>query len=437
MHPDAKIVWLGNSITYYWQRHGGHGYDDVLPVWNEYYAPYHALDFGFIGDTTSSLIWRLDNGQVAGLHPQLAIILIGANNFGRVHWDAAMTIPGIEAVVENTHERLPGAHILLLGVLPSIRSPWVDAQTKATNAALAQHYAENPTVTFMDIGYVLETNGQADPNLFVDPRLTPPEPALHPERRGHAAHRRHAGAGGAEVCEVSYLPRAAATKARISSGDFFPGAVSTPEDTSTPGAPVWRDGLRHIARVEPARQQPGLGRAEGSEQRPIRLNCVAAGSCRPRRRLRLHHIAIRKLIGGREIRGTRHAELAPDRAAKTVPQRRHRGRGAHGPAGYPARLSCKTASISSKLGFTNSPTRSGPPWARAESIPASTGRDVTRRGREEHEAQIIRASLHRGVKRLGAIDPADLDLGHAILAAMAAAAAAGSAAPVIGRPTTM
>ena len=182
--PDAKIVWLGDSITYYWQRHGGHGYDDILPVWNQYYAPYHALGFGFIGDTTSSLIWRLDNGQVAGLHPQLAIILIGANNFGRVHWDAAMTIPGIEAAVENTQRRLPQAHILLLGVLPSIRSPWVDAQTKATNAALAQHYAGSPTVTFMDIGYLLETNGHADSNLFVDPRLTPPEPALHPNAEG-------------------------------------------------------------------------------------------------------------------------------------------------------------------------------------------------------------------------------------------------------------
>ncbi|MDR3504702.1 MAG: GDSL-type esterase/lipase family protein [Acidocella sp.] len=183
-HPDAKIVWLGDSITYYWQRHGGHGYDDIQPVWNQYYAPYGALDFGFIGDTTSSLIWRLDHGQVEGLHPQLAIILIGANNFGKVHWDAAMTIPGIEAVVENAHHRLPGAHILLLGVLPSIRSPWVDAQTKTTNAALAEHYAGSATVTFMDIGHLLETNGRVDPNLFVDPRLTPPEPALHPNEEG-------------------------------------------------------------------------------------------------------------------------------------------------------------------------------------------------------------------------------------------------------------
>ncbi|OYV26045.1 MAG: hypothetical protein B7X08_03360 [Acidocella sp. 20-63-7] len=182
--PDAKIVWLGDSITYYWQRHGGHGYDDIAPIWNRYYAPYQALNFGFIGDTTSSLIWRLDHGQVAGLHPKLAIILIGANNLGRVHWDAEMTIPGIEAVVTNTHHRLPGAHILLLGVLPSIRSPWVDTQTTRINNGLAQHYARSPTVTFVNVGPELTVNGHANPALYVDPRLTPPEPALHPDAGG-------------------------------------------------------------------------------------------------------------------------------------------------------------------------------------------------------------------------------------------------------------
>ncbi|WP_297442805.1 GDSL-type esterase/lipase family protein, partial [Acidocella sp.] len=120
----------------------------------------------------------------AGLHPQLAIILIGANNFGRVHWDAAMTVPGIEAVVSGVHHRLPGAHILLLGVLPSIRSAWVDEQTVATNAALARHYGGSAVVTFMDVGDVLERNGKADASLYVDPRLTPPEPALHPDAQG-------------------------------------------------------------------------------------------------------------------------------------------------------------------------------------------------------------------------------------------------------------
>jgi hypothetical protein len=185
-HPNARIVWLGDSITQYWQRMGTLGYNNILPVWNEYYAPYNALDFGFVGDTTSSLIWRLDHGQVAGLHPQLTIILIGANNLGRVHWGASMTVPGIEAVVANAHARLPDSHILLLGVLPSIRSPWVDQQTAIINAALAEHYAGSPVVTFVNAGHVLLRDGKPDPALYVDPKMVPPEPALHPDATGMA-----------------------------------------------------------------------------------------------------------------------------------------------------------------------------------------------------------------------------------------------------------
>jgi lysophospholipase L1-like esterase len=184
VQPDAQLVWLGDSITQYWQRQGTNGYDNIMPVWQKYYAPYDALDFGFVGDTTSSLIWRLDHGQVAGLHPKLAIILIGANNLGRVHWGAPMTVPGIEAVVTNTQERLPAAHILLLGILPSKRSPWVDQQTVLINNALAVRYAHDAKVTFLNAGTVLLKNGVVDESLFVDPKQTPPEPALHPDAAG-------------------------------------------------------------------------------------------------------------------------------------------------------------------------------------------------------------------------------------------------------------
>jgi len=185
-NPSAKVIWLGDSITQYWQRQGTMGYDNILPVWQKYYAPYGALDFGFVGDTTSSLIWRLDHGQVAGLHPDLAIILIGANNLGRVHWGAAMTVPGIEAVVANTHKRLPDAHILLLGVLPSVRSAWVDEQTIVINKVLAANYAADPVVTFVDASPVLTRDGKADPALYVDPKEVPPKPALHPDAEGMA-----------------------------------------------------------------------------------------------------------------------------------------------------------------------------------------------------------------------------------------------------------
>ncbi len=183
-HPDARVIWLGDSITQYWQRAGGHGFDDILPVWNKYYAPYDALDFGFVGDTTASLIWRLYHGQVAGLHPRLAIVLIGANNLGRVHWPASMTVPGIETVVSLTQEKLPQSHILLLGILPSIRSAWVDRQTRIINTELAAFYAHDPTVTFVDAGRVLLRDGKPDPALYVDTRLYPPRPALHPDAEG-------------------------------------------------------------------------------------------------------------------------------------------------------------------------------------------------------------------------------------------------------------
>jgi len=184
--PDARIIWLGDSITQYWQAQGTLGYDNILPVWNHYYAPYHALDFGFVGDTTASLIWRLDHGQVTGLHPQLTIILIGANNLGRVHWGARMTVPAIEAVVRQTEALLPGTHILLLGVLPSIRSPWVDQQTVLINNALAAEYAGDRQVSFINADPVLMKDGRTDASLYLDPRYVPPRPALHPDAQGMA-----------------------------------------------------------------------------------------------------------------------------------------------------------------------------------------------------------------------------------------------------------
>lgn len=183
-HPGAKLVWLGDSITQYWHRDGKQPYQQVYPVWQKYYAPYDALNFGLIGDTTASVIWRIDHHEFAGVHPKLVVILIGANNLGRTHWGAGKTVPGIEAVVRDLHRHVPHARILLLGILPSIRSAWISEQTRIINADLARIYAHSKLVTFRDVGHVLETHGHADSSLYVDPRMHPPEPALHPDAEG-------------------------------------------------------------------------------------------------------------------------------------------------------------------------------------------------------------------------------------------------------------
>ncbi len=172
----VELVFLGDSITQNWER------PDFQPAWNRLYGHRHAVNLGFSGDATSHLLWRIMNGEVAGIAPKAAVILIGANNMGRLHWPAADTITGIETVVAETRRRLPRTNILLLGVLPSVRSAWATETTGTVNRALAAKFGAGgvPGVTWLDVGHVFMRGGAVNPARFYDPQLTPPEPPLHP-----------------------------------------------------------------------------------------------------------------------------------------------------------------------------------------------------------------------------------------------------------------
>ncbi len=177
------LVWLGDSITQNFERAGPEPWAQYRPVWERHYGRYHPLNLGFSGDATCHLLWRLRNGEIAGLSPKAAIILIGANNLGRLHWSAEDTVAGIDAVVAQTRRAMPRTRILLLGVLPSDRGPWVEETTLAINHTLARRNWEGPVV-FQDVGAVLRVNGRVDTSLFYDPWLKPPAPSLHPTPEG-------------------------------------------------------------------------------------------------------------------------------------------------------------------------------------------------------------------------------------------------------------
>ncbi len=177
--PPA-LVWFGDSITQDFEQSGPQPWRNFKPIWDRFYAPRNAVNLGFKGDATSHLLWRIEHGETDGIHPRLAIILIGANNFGHLHWPAQPTLLGIETIIATLHQRLPATRLLLLGVLPSIRNPWVDEQTRAVNAALATRYADGRDVTFRDLSALFLADGHIIPGAFLDPRLTPPDPPLHP-----------------------------------------------------------------------------------------------------------------------------------------------------------------------------------------------------------------------------------------------------------------
>ena len=176
----VDLIWLGDSITQDWELEGPPAWRDFAPVWRQFYGDRQAVNLGFKGDSTSHLLWRMMNGELDGIQPKAAVILIGANNLGRVHWSAEQTVAGIEAVVAELRRRLPGTKALLLGVLPSVRSKWVTRTTAEINAGLAERFGGGGPVSYLDLGHLFMRDGQVDRTQFLDDLLQPPDPPLHP-----------------------------------------------------------------------------------------------------------------------------------------------------------------------------------------------------------------------------------------------------------------
>ncbi len=185
--PDrktAELLLVGDSITQDLLRAGPLPQQDMRPVWNRFYAPRKALNIGISGDTTANLLWRLRNGEIDGITPKVAQLLIGANNFGYAHWNAADTLAGIEANIDELRRRLPRTKIILLSVLPSRRSKWADLNTLAVNRSLAARYRPGNAVHYIDVTAAFHRNGALDPDAFYDGALQPPAPLLHPSQAG-------------------------------------------------------------------------------------------------------------------------------------------------------------------------------------------------------------------------------------------------------------
>ncbi|MBC7800278.1 MAG: acetylhydrolase [Gemmatimonadaceae bacterium] len=182
----VDLIWLGDSITQNWERSAPPDYMDFAPVWQRYYGDRNAVNLGFRGDNTAHLLWRMANGQLDGIRPRAAVVLIGANNLGRVRWSAPQTVAGIVAVVDELRRRQPAAGVVLIGILPSIRSVWATRTTNAVNAALATGYPPGGPVAFHDLSSLFLTAGQVDRTGFYDDLLQPPDPPLHPTVQAQA-----------------------------------------------------------------------------------------------------------------------------------------------------------------------------------------------------------------------------------------------------------
>lgn len=142
-----EVVFIGDSITQGWENEG-------RPVWQRHFAPRRALALGFGGDRTENVLWRLQNGEVDGLSPKVAVLMIGTNNSGVRGPES--TAAGVKHLLAELRRRLPKTQVLLLAIFPRGEKP--DDHLRGVNERvnkLIAGYADGRDVHFLDINAAL------------------------------------------------------------------------------------------------------------------------------------------------------------------------------------------------------------------------------------------------------------------------------------------
>jgi len=112
----VDVVLLGDSITWLW---GGSkiGSPKFHDTWAKRFSTLNTVNLGIQGDTTDTILWRLDHGALDGIQPRVVVLLIGTNNKPNASTQAAVA-QGIGLILDNLRKRLPKTHIILVKTLP-------------------------------------------------------------------------------------------------------------------------------------------------------------------------------------------------------------------------------------------------------------------------------------------------------------------------------
>jgi lysophospholipase L1-like esterase len=153
---NVDLIFIGDSITQGWEGNGKN-------VWAEFYAKRNAVNLGIGGDRTQHVLWRLDHGNIDGINPKLAVLMIGTNNSSSN--SSEQIAEGVKLIVEKLREKLPNTKVLVLGIFP--RGANLDAEKNKTEKgfkddknrkvnedanAIVEKLADDKSVFYLDIG---------------------------------------------------------------------------------------------------------------------------------------------------------------------------------------------------------------------------------------------------------------------------------------------
>jgi lysophospholipase L1-like esterase len=146
------VYFVGDSITRRWGASDAQ-YRPLLQNWTNNFFGWNAGNFGWGADKIENILWRLENGELAGVNPRIIVILAGINDVGREPGGpekAALIAEGIKAIVQVCRKQAPAAVIVLTAVLPRNDTMSVVPVIDEVNRQIAK-LADGKAIRFLNI----------------------------------------------------------------------------------------------------------------------------------------------------------------------------------------------------------------------------------------------------------------------------------------------
>lgn len=168
----VDMIFVGDSITQGWEAKA------TQEVWQKYYGKRNAANLGIGGDRTQHVLWRLENGEIEGISPKLAVVMIGTNNSAQNSPEHIAA--GVKAIVEKLRAKLPQTKVLVLGIFPrGADDKDAKRQTNMKTNEIISKLADDKDVYYLDIGpKFLDKDGKLTKEVMPD--------LLHLSAKGYA-----------------------------------------------------------------------------------------------------------------------------------------------------------------------------------------------------------------------------------------------------------
>lgn len=174
----AKVVFIGDSITHFWEGAG-------KKTWDRYFASgkYAALNLGTSADRTEHVLWRITEGhELDGYEAKAILLMIGTNNSGHFPFEKEPpidTIAGVRKILDVIASKQPNARTILTAIFPRGAGPddKYRMRNDAVNRELAK-FADGRKVIWCDFSdKFLAPDGSLSRAIFPD--------LLHPGPLGY------------------------------------------------------------------------------------------------------------------------------------------------------------------------------------------------------------------------------------------------------------